>query len=200
MTTTALPPLTKKDFQTDQEVRWCPGCGDYAILAAVQTVFPELGVPRENFVVVSGIGCSSRFPYYMNTYGFHSHPRARAGGCYRNQNRSPRIGSVGRHWRWRFVGDRRESHHSHASPQRGHQSSALQQPHLWTDEGPIFADFGISQDHQVHALRLPRPTFQSYFAGDRRGSHLCCPFRGYFPGASEGHVESRCGASRLSIH
>jgi 2-oxoglutarate/2-oxoacid ferredoxin oxidoreductase subunit beta len=72
-------PLTKKDFQTDQEVRWCPGCGDYAILSAVQTVMPELGVPREKIVVVSGIGCSSRFPYYMNTYGFHSiHGRAPA--------------------------------------------------------------------------------------------------------------------------
>src|SRR5438132_4645631 len=71
MTTATLPTLTKKDFQTDQEVRWCPGCGDYAILAAVQSVFPELGIPREKFVVVSGIGCSSRFPYYMNTFGFH---------------------------------------------------------------------------------------------------------------------------------
>jgi 2-oxoglutarate ferredoxin oxidoreductase subunit beta len=71
--------LTKKDFQTDQEVRWCPGCGDYAILSAVQQVFPELGIPREKFVVVSGIGCSSRFPYYMNTFGFHSiHGRAPA--------------------------------------------------------------------------------------------------------------------------
>ncbi len=71
--------LTKKDFQTDQEVRWCPGCGDYAILSAVQTVMPELGIPREKIVVVSGIGCSSRFPYYMNTYGFHSiHGRAPA--------------------------------------------------------------------------------------------------------------------------
>jgi len=71
--------LTKKDFQTDQDVRWCPGCGDYAILSAVQSVFPELGIPREKFVVVSGIGCSSRFPYYMNTYGFHSiHGRAPA--------------------------------------------------------------------------------------------------------------------------
>ena len=79
MTTTALPPLTRKDFQTDQEVRWCPGCGDYAILAAVQSVFPELGIPREKFVVISGIGCSSRFPYYMNTYGFHTiHGRAPA--------------------------------------------------------------------------------------------------------------------------
>jgi 2-oxoglutarate ferredoxin oxidoreductase subunit beta len=78
-TETMTPALTKKDFQTDQEVRWCPGCGDYAILSAVQQVFPELGIPREKFVVVSGIGCSSRFPYYMNTFGFHSiHGRAPA--------------------------------------------------------------------------------------------------------------------------
>ncbi len=71
--------LTRKDFQTDQEVRWCPGCGDYAILAAVQRFMPSLGVPKENIVFVSGIGCSSRFPYYMNTYGFHTiHGRAPA--------------------------------------------------------------------------------------------------------------------------
>ena len=75
----ASVPLTRKDFQTDQEVRWCPGCGDYAILAAVQSVFPELGVPREKFAMVSGIGCSSRFPYYINTFGFHTiHGRAPA--------------------------------------------------------------------------------------------------------------------------
>ena len=79
MTTVALPVLTKKDFQTDQEIRWCPGCGDYAILSAVQSVFADLGTPRENFVIISGIGCSSRFPYYMNTYGFHTiHGRAPA--------------------------------------------------------------------------------------------------------------------------
>ena len=71
--------LTKKDFTSSQEVRWCPGCGDYAILAATQQLFPELGIPRERFVIVSGIGCSSRFPYYMNTYGFHTiHGRAPA--------------------------------------------------------------------------------------------------------------------------
>jgi 2-oxoglutarate ferredoxin oxidoreductase subunit beta len=70
---------TMKDFKTDQEVRWCPGCGDYAILAAVQSFMPELGLARENVVFVSGIGCSSRFPYYMNTYGMHSiHGRAPA--------------------------------------------------------------------------------------------------------------------------
>jgi 2-oxoglutarate ferredoxin oxidoreductase subunit beta len=77
--TNALPVLQPKDLASDQEVRWCPGCGDYSILAAVQTVLPDLGIPREKLVFVSGIGCSSRFPYYMNTYGFHSiHGRAAA--------------------------------------------------------------------------------------------------------------------------
>jgi 2-oxoglutarate ferredoxin oxidoreductase subunit beta len=71
--------LKAKDFKTDQEVRWCPGCGDYAILAAVQSFLPELGIAREKIVFVSGIGCSSRFPYYLNTYGMHSiHGRAPA--------------------------------------------------------------------------------------------------------------------------
>src|SRR5260221_1330973 len=77
--TITAPVLTAKDFSTDQEVRWCPGCGDYSILAQVQKVMPTLGIPRENIVIISGIGCSSRFPYYMNTYGMHSiHGRATA--------------------------------------------------------------------------------------------------------------------------
>src|SRR6266568_2736941 len=71
--------LTTKDFKSDQEVRWCPGCGDYAILAAFQGFLPELDVPRENLVIISGIGCSSRLPYYVNSYGMHSiHGRAPA--------------------------------------------------------------------------------------------------------------------------
>ncbi|MEA2434995.1 MAG: 2-oxoglutarate/2-oxoacid ferredoxin oxidoreductase subunit beta [Actinomycetota bacterium] len=71
--------MTREDFVSDQEIRWCPGCGDYAILAAVQSVMPELGIPKEKMVWVSGIGCSSRFPYYMNTYGVHGiHGRAPA--------------------------------------------------------------------------------------------------------------------------
>jgi 2-oxoglutarate ferredoxin oxidoreductase subunit beta len=75
--TGAAPQLTKKDFASDQEVRWCPGCGDYSILAQIQKTLPSLGIPRENIVFVSGIGCSSRFPYYMQTYGFHGiHGRA----------------------------------------------------------------------------------------------------------------------------
>jgi 2-oxoglutarate ferredoxin oxidoreductase subunit beta len=75
----AREPQSAKEFKTDQEVRWCPGCGDYAILAAVQSFMPTLGLARENIVFVSGIGCSSRFPYYMDTFGMHSiHGRAPA--------------------------------------------------------------------------------------------------------------------------
>ena len=76
---TAVSLTSKKDWTSDQEVRWCPGCGDYGILQAVQMLMPEFGVARENTVFVSGIGCSSRFPYYMNTYGMHGiHGRAPA--------------------------------------------------------------------------------------------------------------------------
>lgn len=76
---TPVEKFTSKDLSTDQEVRWCPGCGDYSILKQAQTVIPDLGIPRENIVFISGIGCSSRFPYYMETYGMHSiHGRATA--------------------------------------------------------------------------------------------------------------------------
>jgi 2-oxoglutarate/2-oxoacid ferredoxin oxidoreductase subunit beta len=76
---TELKLLTKKDFESNQDVRWCPGCGDYAVLAQIQQLLPTLGIPRENFAFISGIGCSSRFPYYMETYGMHSiHGRAPA--------------------------------------------------------------------------------------------------------------------------
>ena len=82
MSTASAPvpaPLTATDFASDQDVRWCPGCGDYSILAQMKKVLPQIGVPRENIVFISGIGCSSRFPYYMNTYGVHSiHGRAPA--------------------------------------------------------------------------------------------------------------------------
>ncbi len=77
MSTESLPILTSADFASDQDIRWCPGCGDYSILAQMKKVLPTLGIPREKTVFISGIGCSSRFPYYMNTYGMHSiHGRA----------------------------------------------------------------------------------------------------------------------------
>ena len=78
-TATETPALTRKDFASPVAIRWCPGCGDYSILSTLQGVLPSLGIPKENFVFVSGIGCSSRFPYYMNTFGMHSiHGRATA--------------------------------------------------------------------------------------------------------------------------
>ena len=78
-TTVETPKLDRRDFVSDQAVRWCPGCGDYAILSQTQKTFPDLGVDKEKFVFISGIGCSSRFPYYMNAYGFHTiHGRAPA--------------------------------------------------------------------------------------------------------------------------
>ena len=77
MTQSELPVLTKKDFESDQDVRWCPGCGDYSILAQTQKTMPNFGVAKEKIVFISGIGCSGRLPYYMNTYGFHTiHGRA----------------------------------------------------------------------------------------------------------------------------
>jgi 2-oxoglutarate ferredoxin oxidoreductase subunit beta len=79
VTDTAVQLTTKKDWVSDQEVRWCPGCGDYGVMHAVQALMPELGISPDNTVFISGIGCSSRFPYYMNTYGMHSiHGRAPA--------------------------------------------------------------------------------------------------------------------------
>ncbi|MGC6507092.1 MAG: 2-oxoacid:ferredoxin oxidoreductase subunit beta [Myxococcota bacterium] len=79
MSAEALPKFTKKDFMSDQTIRWCPGCGDYSILSQVQTVLAEIGKPPHEVAVISGIGCSSRFPYYVNTYGFHTiHGRAPA--------------------------------------------------------------------------------------------------------------------------
>jgi len=79
MTESVVTQYTAKDFKSDQEVRWCPGCGDHAVLSSVQKALTELGIPKEKFAFISGIGCSSRFPYYMNTYGFHGiHGRASA--------------------------------------------------------------------------------------------------------------------------
>jgi 2-oxoglutarate ferredoxin oxidoreductase subunit beta len=137
MTTSTTPALTRKDFASDQEVRWCPGCGDYAILAAVQSMMPSLGIPKEKIVFVSGIGCSSRFPYYMNTYGFHSiHGRAPAIATGLKSVR-PDL-SV-----WVVTGDGDalsiggKSLHSHDAAQRRFEGALVQQSHLWFDEGAV---------------------------------------------------------------
>ena len=88
--------LTQKDFATEQEVRWCPGCGDYAILKSVTKALADVGADPANTVFVSGIGCSSRFPYYVETYGFHTIHGRRTGRGDRRQARKPRARCLGR--------------------------------------------------------------------------------------------------------
>jgi 2-oxoglutarate ferredoxin oxidoreductase subunit beta len=146
----APAPLTKKDFKSDQEVRWCPGCGDYAILNMVQTVMAGLGIPKHEIVFVSGIGCSSRFPYYMNTYGFHTiHGRAPAFATgIKSRTRSFRLA---RDRRRRRALDRREPPRAHPAPERGHQDPDVQQPDLRLDEGPVLADLARGAEDEEFA-------------------------------------------------
>ena len=163
MTTATLPVYTKKDFQTDQEVRWCPGCGDYAILSAVQAVFPELGIPREKFVVISGIGCSSRFPYYMNTFGFHTiHGRAPAVATGVKLTR-PDLEV------WVATGDGDSlsiggNHTIHMLRRNvGLKVSDVQQQNLRPHQGPVFAHVRNRQENEIHSVRHRRSPVQSAF-------------------------------------
>ena len=136
----ALPTLTPKDLASDQEVRWCPGCGDYSILAQMKKVLAPLGIPREKMVFISGIGCSSRFPYYMNTYGFHTiHGRAPTFAT--GLKAAPaRPAGLGHHRRRRRPVDRRQPPDARHPPQRRPQDHPVQQRDLRPDQGPVFAD------------------------------------------------------------
>ena len=160
MTTTrnGVGALTRKDFESDQEVRWCPGCGDYGILAAIQFLLPELGVKPDEMVFVSGIGCAARLPYYMNTYGMHSiHGRAPAVATGVALG-PPRPARVGHRRRRRHAVDRWQPPDPRAAPQREPQDPDVQQPDLRADEGPVLADVGDRQGHEVDAVRLASTT------------------------------------------
>ena len=160
--------LTKEDFSSDQETRWCPGCGDYAILATVQALMPELGVPPEQTVFVSGIGCAGRFVYYMDTYGVHGiHGRAPALATGLATAR-PDLSIWVVYRRRRRALDRRQPPDPRAAPQRADQDPALQQPDLRPDEGPVLAHERDRQGHQVDAVRLTGPPVQPGRAGARR--------------------------------
>ena len=201
MTDTAVPVTTKKDWATDQEVRWCPGCGDYSILTAVQMLLPELGVRRENTVFVSGIGCSSRFPYYMNTYGIHSiHGRAPAIATGIASAR-PDLDV------WVVTGDgdapvdRRQPPHPRPAPQRQPDDPVVQQPDLRVDQGPVLADVGAGQGDQVDADGVGRPSVQPGQPGARRRGDLRGPHPRPRPQAHDGDDPagpSSTGARRSS--
>ena len=119
--------LTRKDFVSDQEVRWCPGCGDYSSPAQTQKVMPDFGYKKED-IVISGIGCSGRLPYYMNTFGFHdAWPCPDAGD--RPQGRAPRPHGLGHHGRWRRAVDRWQPPDALDAAERGRAVTGhVQQP------------------------------------------------------------------------
>ena len=148
--------LGRKDFQSDQEVRWCPGCGDYSILAAMQLLLAEIGVRPENLVFVSGIGCAARFPYYMNTYGLHSiHGRAPAvatGVALARPDLD--VWVIGGDGDMLSIGGNHLIHalRRNVEPEDHH----VQQPDLRAHQGPVLADERGRQDHEVVAVRLAR--------------------------------------------
>jgi len=147
--TTEKPTQSPKDFSSDQDVRWCPGCGDYSILKQVQSIMPEIGVEKEDIVFISGIGCSSRFPYYMNTYGMHSiHGRAPsiASGL---KSANPDL-SV-----WVITGDGDAlsiggNHLIHMLRRNFDFNILLFNNEIWTHQGAVFPNIAIGNDNQKH--------------------------------------------------
>ena len=170
-----LPTLTAKDLASDQEVRWCPGCGDYSILAQMKKALAGLGIPREKMVFVSGIGCSSRFPYYMNTYGFHTHPRPGADVRHRPEGGPARPAGLGHHRRRRRPVDRRQPPDPRHPPQRRPQDHPVQQRNLRPDQGPVLADLADRHAHQVEPAGLDRQPAAAAVARHRRRGDLRRP-------------------------
>ena len=166
--------LTKADFQSGQETRWCPGCGDYAILAAVQPFMPELGVPPERIVFITGIGCAGRFAYYMDTYGMHSiHGRAPAIATGLATARDDL--SI-----WVVSGDGDAlsiggNHLIHALRRNVPVKILLFNNQIYgLTKGQASPTSRDRQDHEVDAVWRLRPSVQPARAGDRGGGHLRC--------------------------
>ena len=144
-----------EDLTTNQEVRWCPGCGDFSILAQLKQVLASLDTPRENLVFISGIGCAGRLPYYLNTYGFHGiqgRAPALATGL---KVANPNLAGVGRHRRRRWAVRRHQSPDSRLAPQCRYQDPAFQQRSLRPVQRPIFADMPVSAPAPNPARKAP---------------------------------------------
>ena len=199
MATETLPVYTKKDFQTDQEIRWCPGCGDYAILSAVQSVFAELGVRRENFVFISGIGCSSRFPYYMKTFGFHTiHGRAPAIATGLKITR-PELDV------WVVTGDGDSlsiggNHTIHMLRRNVGLKVLLFNNKIYgLTKGQYSPTSEIGKKTKSTPFGTTDRPFNPDFSGDRRGGNIRGAFGGRLPAAFERHAEKSGRAQRLRL-
>ena len=182
--------LARKDFQSDQEVRWCPGCGDYGILTAIQLMLPETGIKPEDLVFVSGIGCAARLPYYMNTYGIHSiHGRAPAVATGVALARPDlHVWVIGGDGDMLSIGG---NHLIHAlAPQREHEDPHVQQPDLRPHQGSVLADERDGQGHEVDAVRLARPPVQPDLGRARRGGDVRRPHPRHGPQAHDRGVHA----------
>ena len=169
--------LTKEDFQSDQETRWCPGCGDYAILARVQALDAGARHPAR----ADRLRLRDRLRRALRLLHGHlrdaRHPRPRAGAGDRHRDLAPRPLRLGRHRRRRRALDRRQPPDPRAAPQRADQDPALQQPDLRPDQGPVLADQRERQGHQVDPVRLRGPSLQPGGAGARRRGDASSPAR-----------------------
>ena len=203
--TEQLPPdaepiaLTRKDFVSDQEVRWCPGCGDYSILAQTQKVMPDFGVPRENIVFISGIGCSGPAAVLHEHLRLPHDPRPRADARDRPQGRPPRPHGVGDHRRRRRAVDRRQPPAALDAPQRRPHDDHVQQPDLRPDQGPDVADVGVREADEVDADGLDRPADDAAHGRARRRGDVRRP-RGRHPHrAPPAHARGRRPAPRRVV-
>ena len=171
----AIPKFSPADFVSDQEVRWCPGCGDYSILKAVQRTLSEIGASPEKTVCVSGIGCSSRFPYYLETYGYHTiHGRAPAIAT-GVKLANPELDV----WIVTGDGDRivdwRQSHAASVAPQSRLPGSFVEQRDLRIDQGAMLADEPCRYPFAINTVRFGGAADQSVRVCARGRGAICCP-------------------------
>ena len=166
---------TKKDWSSDQEVRWCPGCGDYSILTALQLLMPDLGVRREDTVFVSGIGCAARLAVLHEHLRVARHPRAGPRHRHRSGDGPTRSAHLGHLRRRRRPLDRRQPPHPRLAAQREPHDRDVQQPDLRAHQGPVLTDQRGGQGHQVDAVRFARPAVQRGQPGPRGRGHLRGP-------------------------
>ena len=198
MTPATRSETSAKDFASDQDVRWCPGCGDYAILKGVQKTLADVGASTENTVFVSGIGCAARFPYYMSTYGFHTiHGRAPAlatGLKLANPDLDVWVVTGGRR-----AQHRRQPHAARSASKCRPADPPVQQRDLRTDQGPGIAHVPARHRHAFHAPRLLLQSRPSRLVRDRRRSPVCRPGDRYQPEAAHGSLEGCSRAPRRLV-
>ena len=166
---------TLKDFKSENEVRWCPGCGDHAVLNGIQKAMANLGIRHEDFAVISGIGCSSRFPYYMSTYGFHTHPRPGGSNRFRRQMCQSQADCLGDYRRRRCLGHWGEPLYPCDPQEHRFQHHPFQQQDLRVDQRTIFTYNRQGFCYKDLTNGNDRRSFRTRTAGTWGGWYIFCP-------------------------